>query len=164
VTSFAVFCLIPGPYSCTHVVCISQGVYTLPRKALNGRVSMSQASKVVPFRGRNGSAPNTLNGKVPPPRRKNSEVRSREHLTPDEVEQLINAAKSVGRHGHRDATLILMAYRHGLRVSELVAIRWDMVDLKQGLLHVSRLKNGVTSTHPLRGPELRALRKLPPWG
>ncbi len=121
---------------------------------------MSQASKVVPFRGRKDASPNTLNGKVPPPRRKNSEVRSREHLIPDEVEKLIAAAKSLGRHGHRDATLILTAYRHGLRVSELVALRWDMVDLKQCLLHVSRLKNGVTSTHPLRGPELRALRKL----
>ena len=121
---------------------------------------MSQASKVISFRRRNRSAPNTLNGNVPPPRRKNKDVRSREHLTPDEVERLIAAAKSVGRHGHRDATLILTAYRHGLRVSELVALRWDMVDLKQGLLHVSRLKNGVTSTHPLRGPELRALRKL----
>ena len=107
---------------------------------------MSQASKVIPFRGRNAAAPNTVNGKVPPPRRKNSEVRSREYLTPDEVQQLINAAKSVGRHKHRDATLILMAYRHGLRVSELVALRWDMVDLKQGLLHVNRLKNGVAST------------------
>jgi len=121
---------------------------------------MSQASNVVRLRGRNAAAPNIENGKVPPPRRKNSEVRSREHLTPDEVEQLIIAAKSVGRHGHRDSTLVLIAYRHGLRVSELVALRWDMVDLKQGLMHVSRLKNGVTSTHPLRGPELRALRKL----
>ena len=121
---------------------------------------MSQASKVVAFRGENGADPNTQNGKVPPKRRTNKEVRSREHLTPDEIQQLIDAAKLLGRHGHRDATLILMAYRHGLRVSELVALRWDMIDLKQGLLHVSRLKNGVASTHPVRGPELRALRKL----
>ena len=122
---------------------------------------MSQTSKVVPFRGRKRAALNIKNGKVsPPPRRKNTDVRSREHLTPDEVGRLIVSAKSVGRHHHRDATLILMAYRHGLRVSELVALRWDMVDLKQGLLHVNRLKNGVESTHPLRGPELRALRKL----
>jgi len=121
---------------------------------------MAKSSNVVRLRGRKGAAPNTLNGKVPPPRRKNKEVRSREHLTPDEVERLIASAKSLGRYGHRDATLILMAYRHGLRVSELVALRWDMVDLKKGLLHVSRLKNGVESTHPLRGPELRALRKL----
>ncbi len=70
---------------------------------------MSQASNIVHLRGRNRAAPSIENGKVPPPRRKNSEVRSREHLTPDEVEQLIDAAKSVGRHGHRDATLILMA-------------------------------------------------------
>ena len=100
---------------------------------------MSQASKVIPFRGSNGAAPNTLNGNVPPARRKNSEARSREFLTPDEVERLITAAKSVGRHTRRDATLILLAYRHGLRVSELVALRWDMMDLKQGLLHVNRL-------------------------
>ncbi len=121
---------------------------------------MSQASKVIPFRGTKGSAPSIENGKVPPPRRKNKDVRSREHLTPDEVERLITSAKSLGRHGHRDATLILMDYRHGLRVSELVALRWDMVDLKQGLLHVNRLKNGVASTHPIRGPEIRALRRL----
>ena len=121
---------------------------------------MSQASKVILLRRGNGVAPNILNGNVPPLRRKNSDVRSREHLTLDEVERLIATAKSVGRHKHRDGTLILMAYRHGLRVSELVALRWDMVDLKEGLLHVSRLKNGVTSTHPIRGPELRALRKL----
>jgi integrase len=43
---------------------------------------------------------------------------------------------------------------------EFIALRWDMVDLKQGLLHVNRLKNGIASVHPLRGPELRALRKL----
>ena len=121
---------------------------------------MTQSSNVVRLKGRKGVSPNTLNGKVPPPRRKNKDVRSREHLTPDEVERLITAAKSLGRHGHRDSALIMIAFRHGLRVSELVALRWDMIDLKQGVMHVSRLKNGVNSTHPLRGPELRALRKL----
>src|SRR5206468_6556156 len=50
--------------------------------------------------------------------------------------------------------------RHGLRASELVALRWDQVDLQAGLLHVSRAKNGIASVHPLRGPELRVLRKL----
>jgi type 1 fimbriae regulatory protein FimB/type 1 fimbriae regulatory protein FimE len=73
---------------------------------------------------------------------------------------MVKAAGSTGRHGQRDSTLLLVAYRHGLRVSELVALRWDQVDLTQGLLHVSRLKNGVPSTHPLRGLELRALRRL----
>ena len=94
-----------------------------------------------------------------PTRPKNKDGRSREHLTPAEVEKLMAAAAS-GRYGHRDASLILIAYRHGLRVSELVSLRWDQVDLKSGLLHVSRLKNGTPSTHPLRGPELRALRRL----
>ncbi len=101
------------------------------------------------------------NSRVSPPRRVyNHQRRSREHLTSTEVDALTEAAKDTGRHGHRDATLILLAYRHGLRVSELVALRWDQVDLKQGILHVARRKNGSPATHPLRGPELRALRKL----
>lgn len=133
---------------------------TLPRTTLYRKVSMSPSSKVVPLRVQNSPAPSTKNGNVPPSRRKNTEVRSREYLTPAEIDRLIAAAKSLGRHGHRDSTLILLAFRHGLRVSELVSLRWDMIDLKQGLLHVSRLKNGVPSVHPLRGPELRALRKL----
>jgi integrase len=90
----------------------------------------------------------------------NAERRSREHLTPDEVEKLTKAAGQVGRHGARDAALIRLTYRHGLRVSEAVALRWDQIDLKQGLVHVNGLKNGVSSTHPLRGPELRSLRQL----
>jgi type 1 fimbriae regulatory protein FimB/type 1 fimbriae regulatory protein FimE len=96
----------------------------------------------------------------PPRRRPNATVRSREYLTPDEVERLMDGARGVGRHGHRDATLILLAYRHGLRVSELIALRWDQIDLKVGTLHVNRLKNGSPSVHPLRGPEIRALRRL----
>ena len=121
---------------------------------------MSTVSNVVPLRGTKTARPSIENGKVPPLRRPNKDLRSREYLTTEEVDQLMASARSVGRHSHRDSTLILVAFRHGLRVSELVALRWDMVDLKQGLMHVSRLKNGVNSTHPLRGPELRALRKL----
>jgi type 1 fimbriae regulatory protein FimB/type 1 fimbriae regulatory protein FimE len=97
---------------------------------------------------------------APPRRRTNATVRTREYLTPDEVERLTNTARGIGRHGHQDATLILIAYRHGFRVSELVSLRWDQIDLKAGTLHVNRLKNGNSSVHPLRGPELRALRRL----
>jgi len=117
-------------------------------------------SNVVALRLIAATSPNTENRKVMPKRRPNAEVRSREYLTPDEVERLIEQARKLGRYGHRDATLLTLAYRHGLRVSELIALRWDMIDLKQGLVHVNRLKNGIPSVHPLRGPEIRALRKL----
>lgn len=96
----------------------------------------------------------------PPRKRPNAERRSREFLSPTEVEKMAEAAQRVGRHGHRDASMIQIAYRHALRVSELTALRWDQVDLAQGLLHVRRRKNGNPSTHPLHGPELRALRRL----
>jgi integrase len=65
--------------------------------------------------------------------------RSREYLTEREVERLIEAAKQ-NRSGHRDATAILVAYRHGLRASELVALRWDDVDLATGRMHVHRAR------------------------
>jgi type 1 fimbriae regulatory protein FimE len=117
-------------------------------------------SNIVRLATTNHPTPSTVNGKAPPLRRRNSEVRSREYLTPDEVTRLIDAAGKVGRHRHRDRTLILIAFRHALRVSELVSLRWDQVDLKQGLLYVNRAKNGSPSTHPLRGPEIRALRRL----
>jgi integrase len=97
---------------------------------------------------------------IPPRRTKNLDRRTREYLTPAEVEKLLQASGKVGRHGARDRTLILLAYRHGLRVSELVTLRWEQIDLKAGLVHVARLKNGLASTHPIRGPELRALREL----
>ena len=96
----------------------------------------------------------------PPPKVPNADRRSREHLTPAEIDRLIAAARRLGRHGDRDAAMILLAYRHGLRVSEMVGLRREQVDLQQGLLHVHRRKSGLASTHPLRGPELRALRKV----
>src|SRR6516225_2019962 len=85
--------------------------------------------------------------------------RSREYLTDREVERLIEAAKQ-NRSGHRDATAILVAYRHGLRASELVALRWDDIDLATGRLHVRRAKSGDASVHPISARESRALRKL----
>jgi len=98
--------------------------------------------------------------KSKPKRLPNKALRAREYLTIHEVEALRKAAKSIGRHGHRDDTLVLMMFRHALRVSEAISLRWEQVDLKLGLLHVRRVKNGIPSTHPLRGLELRALRQL----
>ena len=97
---------------------------------------------------------------MPPRKPKNIDRRTREYLTPLEIDQLIQGAKKAKLHGHRDATMILLAYRHALRVSELIALRWSQIDLKQGLIHVRRLKKGTSSTHPLFGPELRALKQL----
>ena len=88
----------------------------------------------------------------------NSSVRK--YLTPREVERLMNAACKSGRYGHRDATMILIAFRHGLRASELTGLRWSDVELATGRLHVRRVKNGSPSVHPLQGDELRALRRL----
>jgi integrase len=69
--------------------------------------------------------------------------------------------KAWGRaYGHRDATMILIAYRHGLRASELCGLRWDQIDLNSGRLHVRRAKGGIDNVHPLGGNEIRALRQL----
>ena len=75
----------------------------------------------VSFDGPNTRKRESLN--KPPRRLKNSERRSREFLTPAEVESLINASEKLGRHGHRDATIIMIGYRHGLRVSEIISLR-----------------------------------------
>jgi integrase len=104
-------------------------------------------------------APTTEKRAVTPRRLRNAEYRSREHLTEKEVERLIAAAKA-NRYGHRDATMILIAFRHGLRASEVCNLRWEQVDFPAANLHVRRVKNGTPSTHPLSGREMRALRRL----
>ena len=96
---------------------------------------------------------------VTPKRTKNSELRTREYLTEHEIEALMAAARQ-NRCGHRDATMILIAYRHGLRASELVDLRWEQVDFSRAVLHVRRAKQGTPSVHPLSGSELCALRRL----
>jgi integrase len=104
-------------------------------------------------------SPATVNRTVGPLRRPNAELRTREYLTAAEVESLIEAAKA-NRYGHRDATIILLAFRHGLRAAELVALEWSQVDFTTAVLHIRRVKKGTPATHPLRGNELRALRRL----
>jgi len=83
-------------------------------------------------------------------------------IPPDSVfsgNALIEAAKS-NRYGHRDATMILVAFRHGLRAAEVCDLRWDQIDFSAAVLHVRRVKNGTPSAHPFLGAELRALRRL----
>jgi integrase len=105
------------------------------------------------------TVPTTVKRTVSRGRRPNTHYRTREYLTEREVERMMKAAGD-NRHGHRDATMVLLAFRHGFRASELCALCWDQVDLVHGRLHVSRLKNGMPSVHPLTGTELRALRRL----
>lgn len=85
---------------------------------------------------------------------------AREYLRASEVEVSMKAAKSVGRHGIRDGAIILLMFRHGLRTAELVALKWSRVDLASGYLELQRVKHGHHSVHPLRSPELRALKQL----
>jgi integrase len=113
--------------------------------------SMSAQLRLVRPRHENRSVP------VRPP---NDELRSREYLTVAEVERLMKAAQH-GRYGHRDATLILVAFRHGLRAAEICDLEWSQVEFgRSASLHVRRVKNGKPSVHPLRGNEIRALREL----
>jgi type 1 fimbriae regulatory protein FimE len=133
---------------------------TFPLMSINGRVYSTGMGQVIELRKRRRVAPNAIKGKVAPPRRRpNHDTRTREYLTPTEMQTLMDASIS-GRYGQRDRTLLLLMYRHGLRVSETINLRWESFDLKAGLLSVQRLKRGMPSTHPVRGPELRALRQL----
>jgi integrase len=94
------------------------------------------------------NTPNTVNCTV------------RKYLTEREVETLMDYARKRSRYGHRDGTMILVAYRHGLRASELCDLQWHQIELDQGRMHVHRAKNGTPSVHPIRGDEIRALRRL----
>jgi integrase len=125
---------------------------------LSGKTLMAPHLKLV--------TPNSLfrsveTNRILPLRKPNTELRTREYLTSDEVEKLIKAAKQGGRYSQRDATLILIAYRHGLRAKEIAELEWSQVEFSRSpCLHVRRAKNGKPSVHPLRGDEIRALREL----
>lgn len=94
----------------------------------------------------------------PPPKKPLSE--EREYLRPSEVQSLKSAAQKVGRHPVRDGAIILLMFRHGLRTAELVALKWSQIDLSGGYIEIHRVKHGHDSIHPLRSPELRALRQI----
>lgn len=105
-------------------------------------------------------APSDVNRTVPRHGPKEAR-RPREYLLEAEVERLMaTARRRGGRHGHRDATLILITYLHGLRVAEACALRWQQVDFPRAELHVARHKRGRPAVHLIRGSELRALRRL----
>jgi integrase len=83
-------------------------------------------------------------------------------LTEKEIERLQDVARKRSRYGHRDATMILVAYRHGLRASEVCRLRWDQIDLNSGRLHVRRAKGGIDNVHPLSGKEIQGTPSATP--
>jgi type 1 fimbriae regulatory protein FimB/type 1 fimbriae regulatory protein FimE len=104
-------------------------------------------------------SPATKNRTVMPIRQPNATLRTREYLTQGEIDRLIKTAGH-NRYGHRDQTAILVCYRHGLRAAELVDLRWDQMDFNSANMTIRRIKRGTPATHPIRGDELRALRRL----
>ena len=124
---------------------------TVPKRAFYGTVPFVNSRISAAKRGKRRAAPNTVNGTVPPRRLLNAKRRPREYLTVKEVDKLVERARARGRYGRRDATMILVAYRHALRSLELCGLRWDQVDLERGLMHVRRLKSGTPSVLPMGG-------------
>jgi len=140
---------------------------TVPRMPINGTVppiAPPVCGATVPI---GEHTPSTVNGTVentvrkkPPKRRKNTELRPREFLIEAEVDTLHKEARKRGRYGVRDAVMILLAYRHALRVSELCALRWAQIDFDAAMIYLMRSKNGNSMPHPLYGDELRLLRQV----
>ena len=92
-------------------------------------------------------------------RKKNESYRKREYLTEHEIGKLL-ATAGKSRNPNRDRLLVLMAYRHALRVKELVDLQVDQIDLKAATIHIRRAKNGTPGIHGLQGDELRLIRAL----
>ena len=95
----------------------------------------------------------------PTGRKANTEYRKREHLTQDELERLFAALKG-NRHGHRDYMIALVTFLHGLRVSELVDLRWDDVDWRKGTIQIRRLKGSIDGVHYMERDEANGLKRL----
>ncbi len=103
---------------------------------------------------------NGTNRKSMPNRKANDQLRGRSHLTEAEVTRLKAMAIKVNHYGFRDALMVSSAFRHGLRVRELVDLTWSQIDFAAGKLHVNRVKGSAPSTHMLQGDELRSFRRL----
>ncbi len=144
--------MAPSPHHLFFLRTARKSRFVQALTELRGRETPTKSHlKLVPPTGENRAVARV--------RRPNSAYRKREHLTPAEVAELIDAAKG-NRYGQRDATMILVAYRHGFRASEICNLEWSAIDFARAEMHVSRRKSGTPATHPIRGDELRELWKL----
>ena len=96
----------------------------------------------------------------PPRRKKNRDTRAREYLTLAEVKKLRDGAHASGRNGSRDSLLVLILFRHALRVAEIVSLTWDEVHFEDGTMLVRRVKNGREGVHFMEGDEIRQIKQL----
>ena len=119
---------------------------------------MPKSNKVVALKPSRRPRKSPVSGTVPN-RKANDALRTRSHLTEKEVERLLKVAKQ-GRYGQRDHLMVLMAFRHGLRVSELCDLQWTDIEFRRGTVHVRRLRGSKDSTHYLEADESRPLRAL----
>jgi integrase len=115
--------------------------HTVQKRRIMCLVDLNGAEFPMRNQRRNASPPNTVNCTV------------RKYLTAREIEKLMDYARKHSRYGHRDSTMILVAYRHGLRASEVCDLQWHQVELDHGRMHVRRAKNGTPSVHPIRGDD-----------
>jgi len=97
---------------------------------------------------------------TPPIKQKNSDLRPREFLTESEVEKLYSAAKKMGTFGYRNYCMLLITFKHGLRSSELLSLKKSQINLTENVIHLKRVKNSISNSHPLSEPEIRALKKI----
>jgi integrase len=148
--------ILAGPPSAADFAGIFSRISTstVPLPVQSGTVCYIKPNKRRVFEMLGEQASVSENGTVKIPRR------PREYLTEGEIDRLMAIARQSDRYGHRDATAILVAFRHGLRSSELVALEWDQIDLTRKTIRLWRVKGGDPSTHYLANSELRALRRL----
>ena len=134
------------PYNATRHRLLTFRFLTTLQKVIPARAQKLMAKPVLRI-----VPPTTEIRKVTPRRPKNADVRTREYLIESEVERLIDGCRG-NRRPHRDQTMILLAFRHGLRASEVCDLQWTQVDFEAAALAVTRAKHGTPSNSPTDRP------------
>ena len=88
----------------------------------------------------------------------NDHERAKDFLSDAEIKSFLDASKKT-RYPKRNYLLLLMMYRHGLRVSEAISIKKSDVDIRESRIWIKRLKSGLSVEHPISGDELRGIKR-----